>query len=67
MDVKRTPQGQTVQENSKVLSTDKNPALTETGEALRLGFVDGKSGTVTKVGMAQTDWTTDKGGPAPLI
>jgi hypothetical protein len=67
MDVKRTPQGQVVQENSKTLSSDQNNPLTEAGPALKLGFVDGKQGEVRKVGMAQTDWTNDKGGPAPKI
>jgi hypothetical protein len=64
---KKTPQGQSVQENSQTLSSDQNSPLSETGPVLKFGLVNGKQGEVRKLGMAQTDWTNDKGGPAPLI
>jgi hypothetical protein len=66
MDVKRTPQGQVVQENSEPLGSDLAPVNSEVGEGLRIGIVEGKSGSVTKLGMTQTDHTDEKAGPTPL-
>ena len=64
---KRSLQGQVAQENSESLTSDKNPAMTPTGPALKFGLVDGKQGSVKKLGMAQTDYTDAHAGASPPL
>lgn len=62
----RTPQGQTVQENSEVLGSDTAPTYAPTGPKLEMQLVEGKAGSVEKLGAVQTDHTDLHTGPAPL-
>jgi hypothetical protein len=61
----RSPQGQVNQDNSAPLSADTNPTLEVTGPALKMTIVEGKKGSVTKIGMVQTDYSDSHSGPAP--
>lgn len=63
---KTTPGGQVMQENVEPQDQDMNPAGTGQGAGkLGMQFVDGKSGSVTKLDNVQTDHTDEHSGPAP--
>lgn len=62
---KKTANGQVVQENMEPGGIELAPALTPTGDALKMQFTDGKAGTSKSIGLPQTDHTDQLGGPAP--
>jgi hypothetical protein len=44
----RKPSGQVIQENEEATGSDLAPVFAETGPVLKIQFVDGKNGSVTK-------------------
>lgn len=62
-ELKRLKNGQAIQENMEPSGMELAPALTPTGDALKLSFADGKSGTTESIGLPQTDYTNQSGGP----
>lgn len=61
----RSAQGQTIQQGSTPLGSDTAPVLQDAGNALKMTLVAGKDGSVTKIAMAQTDYTDVHAGHAP--
>lgn len=62
---KRLKNGQAIQENMEPSGMELAPTNAPTGDALKMQFTDGKSGTSESIGLPQTDYTDHPGGPAP--
>jgi len=67
MDIpKRLPDGQAIQENMEPQGVEIAPTNAPAGPTLGMQVIDGKSGTSESIGLPQTEWTDEPGGPAPV-